>query len=161
MRAAARGARPGGGAGRRVAELAVAALLRVALGVFHIWSRTRVLAAGYALGDLKQQHDELTAAQDRLRIEVEMLRSPRELERYARTRLGMAPPAPGAVLAAGPGRPLDGAGRAGVDGVGHPPGPAEPAHSPGRAAAAGPAADPGALALRVPLRAGRAPPREP
>jgi cell division protein FtsL len=155
---ARRTALPGATGGLRLAELAAAALLVAALGVFHVWSRTRVLAAGYALGELQQQHAELISAHDRLRIEVEMLRSPRELERYARAKLGMAPPAPGAVLAAGPGRRFDGAGRAGGNGVGHPPGPAEPSLS---TRAAGPAADPGALALRGPLRAGRAPPREP
>jgi hypothetical protein len=152
---------------RWIAELAIAAALVAALGVFHIWSRTRVVAAGYELGELTKRHAELVASQDQLRIELEMLRSPAELDRAVRTklsRLGMAPPDRGAVLAAGPGRPLDGAGRAGVDGVGHPPRPAEPslqagpATAPRRAAAAGPAADPERLALRGPLRAGRAPP---
>jgi hypothetical protein len=157
--------------GRRIAELAVGAFLVVALGVFHIWSRTRVLAAGYELGELAKRHAELVTAHDQLRIEVEMLRSPAELERAVKTKLsklGMAPPDRGAVLAAGPSRPLDGAGRAGVDGVGHPPVSAEPSlqsgpsQAPRRAAAAGPAADPGErVALRGPLRAGRSPPRGP
>jgi hypothetical protein len=146
-----------------VRELTLAALVLVGLGVFHVWSRTRVLAAGYALGELHKEHAELVAAQDQLRIELEYLRSPAELERSVRARLsklGMAPPDRGAVLAAGPGRLWDGPGRAGVDGVGHPPRPAEPARSTKRAAA-GPAAAPGErLALRGPLRAGRAPPRE-
>jgi hypothetical protein len=146
-----------------VAEIAFVALLVVALGVFHIWSRTRVVAAGYALGELQKQHAELTAAHDQLSIELEMLRSPAELDKAVRTRLaglGMAPPDRGAVLAAGPGRPLDGAGGAGVDGVGDPSRPAGPAHFTGRAAA-GSAGAPGArYALRGPLRASGAPPGE-
>jgi hypothetical protein len=164
-RAPARRAAPGLPGARVAGEIALAAALLAALGVFHIWSRTRVVAAGYALGELQKQHAELVAAQDQLRIELEMLRSPGQLERAVRTRLsglGMAPPDRGAVLAAGPERPLDAPGRAGVDGVGHPPRPAEPSPSAGRAAAAGPAAAPGAAyALRGPLRAGRAPPGEP
>jgi hypothetical protein len=143
------------------------------VGVFHVWSRTRVLSAGYALGELQKDHVRLTSEHDRLRIEVETLRSPAMLELVARTRLGMAPPAPGAVQAAGPRLALAGGGGKDVDGVTHP-GPAEPSRSSiappgtpcGRAAAAGavPEAElavlrrPDAGTDRGPLRAGRAPP---
>lgn len=156
MRAAGSKA-PRSGAAARVLAAALAAALLVSLGVFHIWSRTRVLASGYELGELTRAHDRLLSDNGRLRIEVETLRSPARLEPYARTKLGMAPPAPGAVLAAGPRLASATSGRAGVDGVGHPPVPAEPPL--GRAAAAGHAANPGAqqVALRGPLRAGRAP----
>ena len=94
---------PWGGAPSRTAFLgrlvrAVAlVLLLAAIGVFHVWSRTRVVSAGYALGELQREHVNLESEHDRLRIEVETLRSPAMLERIARTRLGMAPPAPGAV----------------------------------------------------------------
>jgi cell division protein FtsL len=160
----------------RLGRAAAIALLVAALGVFHVWSRTRVLSAGYALGELQKEHVKLTSEHDRLRIEVETLRSPASLERYARTRLGMAPPAPGAVQAAGPRLALAGGGGKGVDGVTRS-GPAEPARftspapafagAPGegggadfrRAAAAGIAAASGVkLALRGPLRSGDAPP---
>jgi cell division protein FtsL len=109
-----------------LARAAAVALVIVALGVFHVWSRTRVVAAGYALGELQREHVKLTSEHDRLRIEVETLRSPSTLERFARTKLGMAPPAPGAVQAAGPRLALAGGGGKDVDGVTHP-GPAEPA----------------------------------
>ena len=59
---------------------AVAALL-----IFHIWSRTRVLASGYELGELQRAHARLTSEHDRLRLEVESLRSPATLEKWART----------------------------------------------------------------------------
>jgi cell division protein FtsL len=141
---------------RRVAQAALLALVLVAVGVFHIWSRTRVVAAGYRLGALQAEHTRLTTEHDRLRIEVETLRAPRALEEFARTKLGMAPPDRGPVWAAGP-RPAEaGAGGAGGDGI-HRPGPAEPTlgQKAGRAAA-GPAAGSGEkLALRGPLRAGR------
>ena len=124
-----------------------------------MWSRTRVVAVGYALGELQRDHVTLTSEHDRLRIEVETLRSPAALERIARTRLGMAPPAPGTVSAAGPRVAEAGEGGKGVDGAKHPPGPAEPSRSSERRAAAGLAADSGgAVAFRGPLRAGRVPP---
>ncbi len=149
------------GAGRLgLGRAALVAALAAALGVFHVWSRTRVVAAGYELGELQKQHVTLTSEHDRLRIEVETLRSPAALERVARTRLGMAPPAPGAVSAAGPQIAEAGEGGRGVDGAKHRPGPAEPSRSEVErraAAAAGPAAVPGAVALRGPLRAGRTP----
>jgi cell division protein FtsL len=126
----------------RLARMTAVLLLFTAIGVFHVWSRTRVVAVGYALGELQRDHVALTAEHDRLRIEVETLRSPAVLERVARTRLGMAPPAPGAVSAAGPRFAEAGEGGQGVDGAKHPPGPAEPSRSPvllaRRAAPSGP-----------------------
>lgn len=116
------------GAGGRLAGTTAVLLLFTAIGVFHVWSRTRVVAVGYALGELQRDHVALTAEHDRLRIEVETLRSPAALERIARTRLGMAPPAPGAVSAAGPRFAEAGEGGRGVDGN-HRPGPAEPSRS--------------------------------
>jgi cell division protein FtsL len=127
-----------------------------AIGVFQVWARTRVVAAGYELGELQKEHVRLTSEHDRLRIEVETLRSPSALERFARTRLGMAPPAPGAVRAAGPRLALAGGGVGkDVDGVAHRPGPAEPARPPdeGRARAGGAGVR---IALRGPLAAGPA-----
>ncbi len=143
----------------RLGRAALVAAVACAIGVFHVWARTRVVSAGYELGELQKEHVRLTSEHDRLRIEVETLRSPSALERFARTRLGMAPPAPGAVRAAGPRLALAGGGVGkDVDGVSHRPGPAEPARPPeeGRAPAS---AVPGVrVALRGPLGAGRAPP---
>ena len=130
----------------RLARTALAVLVVAAIGIFHVWSRTRVVAAGYALGELQREHVNLESEHDRLRVEVETLRSPAALERIARTRLGMAPPAPGAVSVAGPRIAVAGDGGKGVDGAKHGPGPAEPS----------PSKD--ALAMRGPLRAGRAAP---
>ncbi len=128
----ARRARRGGiaGAAKLTLELGLAAALVAALGVFHVWSRTRVVAAGYSLYELQQEHARLVAAQDQLKIELGMLTSFQALDQVARTKLsklGLAPPDRGAVWAAGPGRPTtDGPGRAGVDGVVHRPRPAGP-----------------------------------
>jgi cell division protein FtsL len=118
--------RVGDGPVARLGRTAAVVSLVAALGIFHVWSRTRVLAAGYALGELQKEHVTLTSEHDRLRIEVETLRSPAVLERVARTRLGMAPPAPGAVSVAGPQIAEAGEGGRGADGAKHRPGPAEP-----------------------------------
>jgi cell division protein FtsL len=95
-----------------------------AVGVFHVWSRTRVQGVGYELGRLEAEHRHLLAERDRLNLEVATLRSPGRLERFARERLGMAPPAPGTVVAG----MVGGLGVAGVgvDGADQRPGPAEP-----------------------------------
>jgi cell division protein FtsL len=125
--AALRAGRAGAPVWPWLARAAAVALLVAVVGVFHVWSRTRVVSAGYALGQLQREHVKLSSEHDRLRIEVETLRSPATLERFARTKLGMAPPAPGAVQAAGPRLALAGGGGKDVDGVVTHPGPAEPA----------------------------------
>jgi len=124
-----RALRLGGGPVWRLGWTALVVALLGAVGVFHVWSRTRVLTAGYALGELQKEHVTLTSEHDRLRIEVETMRSPAVLEKIARTRLGMAPPAPGAVSAAGPHIALAGEGGKGVNRVKHRPGPAEPSRT--------------------------------
>ncbi len=157
----ARTASPGSPMAPRLARAALLAALATSLGVFHVWARTRVVAAGYELGELQKEHVRLSSEHDRLRIEVETLRSPAALERFARTRLGMAPPAPGAVRAAGPRLALAGGGVGkDVDGIDHRPGPAEPARSPAPAdrRAPPPKAPATRVALRGPLVAARAPP---
>ncbi len=74
-------------------------VLLAAMLVAFTWSRTRTLTAAYELGLLQKEHARLTAEHDRLVLEVEALKAPAALERFARTRLSMAPPAPGAVIA--------------------------------------------------------------
>jgi cell division protein FtsL len=72
--------------------------LLAAMLVAFTWSRTRTLSAAYQLGQLQKEHARLTAEQDRLVLEVEALKAPAALEKFARTKLSMAPPAPGAVF---------------------------------------------------------------
>jgi cell division protein FtsL len=126
-----------------------------AIAIFHIWSRTRVLATGYELGEQQRAHARLIAEHDRLRLEVESLRAPAALEKLARTKLEMAPPAPGTVQVAGPAAAPAAAGRAGGDGVEHRAAPTEPAVPPrgrgaaGRAAAGARATVPGGTTARA------------
>ncbi|HVP66104.1 MAG TPA: cell division protein FtsL [Anaeromyxobacteraceae bacterium] len=110
-----------------LAALAGMALLvapAVGLGIFHVWSRTQVYLAGYDLANLDADHRKLLEERDRLYLEVATLRSPGRLERYAREQLGMAPPAPGTVVAGMVGGKVVVGGV--VDGADRRPGPAEP-----------------------------------
>jgi len=116
--------RLGGPAPRLLATALFTAALG-AVGVFHVWTHTRVVSSGYELARLESEHRRLTAERDRLELEVTTLRAPGRLEKYARSRLGMAPPAHDAVVAGGTG----GGGKVGVvvgAGSGRA-GPAEPA----------------------------------
>ncbi len=99
-----------------------------AVGVFQVWARTRVVAAGYELARLQREHDRLADERARLVIEVATLRAPGRLEQFARQRLGMAPPAPGAVVASVSGGKVLVGGVVG-GGAGQRPGPAEPVSS--------------------------------
>jgi cell division protein FtsL len=132
---AVRGVAGGGRPGRRRAPAGPLAVVArtcllvgavAAVGVVHVWSHTRVTAAGYRLGELQRAQEALRAQRDRLEVEVATLRAPGRLEEFARTRLKMAPPAPGAVVAGGKG--VAAAGRVGEVGgreIRRPP-PAEP-----------------------------------
>ena len=135
----------------RVLALALLFSPLAAVGVFHVWARTRVVAAGYDLARLQREHDRLADERARLVIEVATLRAPGRLEQFARQRLGMAPPAPGAVVASVSGGKVLAGGVVG-GGAGQRPGPAEPVSSRSRAALA---VAPGVrLALRPAARAG-------
>jgi len=157
-------ARGGAGAAGHVLRTTLFVAAVAGLMIFHVWSRTRVLASGYELGELQRAHAQLTSDHDRLRLEVESLRSPTALEKVARTKLEMTPPAPGTVRVAEPAIATADAGRAGGDGMGHRTAPAESVG--GRAAAGARAPAPGGaapravvvpgeqVALRGPLREG-------
>jgi cell division protein FtsL len=140
-----------------VLRTALFVALLAAMLVAFAWSRTRTISAAYQLGLLQREHARLTAEHDQLLLEVEALKAPVALERFARTRLSMAPPAPGAVVATAPRR------TAAVDGAGAPAARPQAATRPGRAAAGARAASanaardaevPGvqAVALRGPSR---------
>jgi cell division protein FtsL len=107
--------------------LASFAAALAAVGTFHVWTHAGVVSAGYELARLEGDNRRLQAERERLRLEVTTLRAPGRLERFARARLGMAPPAPGAVVAGGSGGGGKVVGSVGA-GSGRA-GPAEPASS--------------------------------
>ena len=140
---------------RVVGRVALSVAAVAAVGLFHVWSHTRVTTAGYRLGELQRARSALVAERGRLEVEVAALRAPGRLESFARTRLGMAPPAPGAVVAGRAGGVA--AGRAGWAGgrVSHAPAPAEPVAT-RYGGIGGGAQPPPRIALRERPRAGRA-----
>ncbi len=120
------GALAGGPAGALVGRGALVVAALAAVAIFHVWSHTRVTSAGYRLGELQRTQEALRVQRNRLEVEVATLRAPGRLESFARARLGMAPPAPGSVVAGWVGGAAAGrAGKVGGDGF-HRPAPAEP-----------------------------------
>lgn len=92
-------------------ELLPAALLVAlfaAVGVVHVSARVMVVKMGYELSRLNDERSALAREHDKLKLELATLKAPARLEALARTRLGLAPPAPGVVLEPGrtaPGQP--------------------------------------------------------
>ncbi|BDG10312.1 cell division protein FtsL [Anaeromyxobacter paludicola] len=87
------------GQGGRVVRCAAWVALFSAVALFRIWSHTQVITSGYELARLEGEHQRLEDEHGRLQMEVARLRAPGRLERFARAQLGMAPPAPGTVMA--------------------------------------------------------------
>ncbi|MFZ5471937.1 MAG: cell division protein FtsL [Myxococcota bacterium] len=82
-------------------ELLPAALLCglfAAVGVVHVTSRALVVRSGYELSRLEGERRVLLRDHDRLQLELATLKSPSRLEKLAREKLGMGPPAAGAVI---------------------------------------------------------------
>ncbi len=78
---------------------ALLSLLFSSVGVIHVTSRVLVVHAGYRLSALENEGRLLTRENDRLKIELATLRSAARLERIAREKLGLMPPAAGSVIA--------------------------------------------------------------
>jgi cell division protein FtsL len=72
--------------------------LLVPLLVTYAAGRVSVIDLGYTLSHLRQEQQELSRENARLKLQVLTLRAPARLEKVAREQLGMAPPDPLAVL---------------------------------------------------------------
>ncbi|MCC6337699.1 MAG: cell division protein FtsL [Myxococcales bacterium] len=77
---------------------ALAVLLLAGVGVVHVTGRVMVVKMGYELSRLDAAGSALTRENDQLRLELATLRGPVRLEGIARSKLGLAPPAAGAVI---------------------------------------------------------------
>lgn len=67
-------------------------------GIVHAGGRVLVVRTMYKVSELQSESRTLTRDNDRLRLELATLKGPGRLERMARDRLGMAQPAPAAVV---------------------------------------------------------------
>lgn len=77
---------------------AIAIGLLALVGIVHVTSRVMVVKMGYELSRLDSQTTDLLRENDALKLELATLKSPARLETLARTKLGLSPPAAGAVI---------------------------------------------------------------
>ena len=75
----------------------VAALV-VAMLLFSAWQQFKIVQHGYDVEDLRELIAVEEAEQRQLRLELETLRRPQEIERRAVRELGLVPPAPDDVI---------------------------------------------------------------
>ncbi len=83
-----------------LAYVALGAVALVAIAVLLVWVRLQVVDAGYELSTGRRVEQRLEQEQRELDLEIATLTSPPRLERVARERLGMKPPAPGQIVTA-------------------------------------------------------------
>ena len=82
--------------GKRAAVvlLLVALVVGISAAVSQIWTRLEVIDYGYKLSRVNKEHARLLEVNRRLRIEYALLKNPSHINRVAREKLGMKPPAP-------------------------------------------------------------------
>lgn len=88
-------ARTGERTGRQVGTNGVI-LFFVALFVvslFYVWANTQVVRGTYAVSELKKKHKELSAENERLKLEISTLSAPATLHQVAVGTLALVPPA--------------------------------------------------------------------
>jgi len=84
--------------GRSARFNAVAGLVVLAIGLFHVWTRLEVGRLGYALSDARVLTERLDEELHELTIEFATETVPARLEQAALERVGLRPPAPGQVV---------------------------------------------------------------
>ena len=82
----------------RTWPLALGVVLIMILCCLLVWVRLQVVRTGYQLSTARRVEQRLGHEERELAIELATLTSPRQLERLARSRLGMQPPESGQVI---------------------------------------------------------------
>ncbi|MBW2736101.1 MAG: cell division protein FtsL [Deltaproteobacteria bacterium] len=77
-----------------VLTLLMAMALGVSAAVAQVWTHQQTLEFGYEISRLAQERNQLQERHRRLRIELELLKSPKRIGQIAATRYGMRPPEP-------------------------------------------------------------------
>lgn len=79
---------------REFFRTAVLAMVIVTMGLFAAWQHFKILQNGYEVQKLEQMRAAEEALNRKLRLEVEMLRAPQQIERIALQELHMVAPTP-------------------------------------------------------------------
>jgi len=69
-----------------------------AVSLFYVWSNAQVVRATYALSKLQNRQNALETQNEKLNLEIALLRSPTSLSRAALEQLEMVPPDPGQIV---------------------------------------------------------------
>lgn len=77
-----------------VLALALATAMGVSAAVAQVWTHQRVIELGYEISRETKERDQLQEQNRRLRIELEILKSPDRIGRIAANVYGMRPPEP-------------------------------------------------------------------
>jgi len=91
-------AQPQPGERRLGLALVLGAIVFVAVALLLVWVRLQSVHTGYQLSAARHLAHRLEQEQRELELELATLTSPGRLERLARERLGMGPPAPGQIV---------------------------------------------------------------
>lgn len=73
-------------------RLIVLGMIVMMLSLFYIWSRVEVVKMGYAIGELIKHQKELKAQNQKLRLELSVLKAPERIESLASEKLKMVWP---------------------------------------------------------------------
>lgn len=77
---------------------AVALAALIALGLFYVWTRMKVIQLGYEIAELEKKNTGLKNRKRELLVEMTALQSPSELEKRARNEAGLIFPPMGKVV---------------------------------------------------------------
>lgn len=69
---------------RMVIKLIILGAFIAGLSLFYIWSRIQIVQIGYEINELKNEQQVLQDQQNRLRLELSLMKSPARIRAYAR-----------------------------------------------------------------------------
>ncbi len=100
VRAGAEGAWPGSGRVSLYGTVALAFGLLLLVGLFHVWSRTVLVEAGYAISQERARRGQLEEEQRQLKLQLRRLSDPARLDAIAQ-QAGLHNPGPGQIFILG------------------------------------------------------------
>ncbi len=79
---------------RILLRLLVLGTVIMLFSLFYIWSRVQVVQIGYDIGELQRQQKDLKVENQKLKMEISVLKSPERIEKLAIEKLNMIWPTP-------------------------------------------------------------------